>query len=631
MKPIRLILLLFFVFVINSASAQWQGSGTSIDPYKIYTLDDMKALANKVNINENTLYGTHFKLMNDIDFNFDTTYIPIGGRKWTDAKAYWGALNIRFQGEFDGNYKVIRNLRIIKKNYHTYAEINNNEHRPSFNLGVFGLIGEYGVVKNLGIERGYIQGCSKIGLLCGLNFGSIEGCYANGIIIGGYEPPAQYPPNQPPIVYSPDGDYIGGLIGDNEGNAYNSYTDVMIELGILAVSGFANAVYIGGPSIKNCYSKSVLIEPTFGQSHCFCYASADSTIGLPPYYKYNYYIEDCALNGVNPAPNNASRPKNTNEFLSAMIIDSLNMELEIPMFVRSLDSTINDGYPLLWWQVRDYVHTEAVSNLDYTSATLHGSFSRLIPDVTESGFYYREEGEQQWLQSVATFDTIGDTNFSANIIWLNLDSRIEYMAYVKGNGGSIYRSYQRAFSVLNSQGSAITLPPVVDTQSVILKGYYVDGYLPTTQKGFEWKKTTDTSYVSIYITDDISDTMTYHLSGLSSNTDYTYRAFIVNNATRYGEWEDFRTLGNIGLDKISNINNAITLYPNPTKNKIIINSSNRIINKVEVYNLLGQKIYEKELNDKTININASKFGKGNYITKIYSKDGGVINKKLVVE
>ena len=203
------------------------------------------------------------------------------------------------------------------------------------------------------------------------------------------------------------------------------------------------------------------------------------------------------------------------------------------------------------------------------------------------------------------------------------------MAYVKGNGGSVYRSYQSAFSVLNSQGSAITLPPVVDTQSVILKGYYVDGYLPTTQKGFEWKKSTDSSYVSVYVMDDISDTMTYNLSGLSSNTEYSYRAFIVNNATRYGEWEDFRTLGGIGLPDIETTKKGITLIPNPAKDYVYIETQGEKINNFSLYNINGQMVLKSEkLKTTSEKLNLSAFSKGVYIIKIIT-DKNVYSRKVV--
>jgi hypothetical protein len=612
-----LILLSCIVFS-NSLFSQWQGAGTRTNPYKIFTFQDMKTLSDRVN-SGNTYERTYFKLMNDIDFNQDTTFIPIGGQKrdYSQGPARW-RWEYAFNGTFDGNYKVIRNLRIIRPNI--FSQTDTVAIFISKQLGLFGLIGYKGVVKNLGLERAYIQGDAYIGVLAAVNMGSIESCYANGIIIAG----RLYDDNL--HITGAKAAFIGGLIGLEENLGLNAivqncYADVLLEYGGIALGGLT-ALCLN--SFKNCYSKGLMSPVLNFQQSCFCF-SANATGNI---YKYNYHLIDCCLCEDTIFRHGVSTPKSAEEFRSAMIIDSLNMEQPFPNFVKGIDTTMNDGYPLLWWQVRDYVHTRLPSDINFTSATFNGSYSKQIPNVTDCGFFCRVEGDDVWYQYPATFDSIGDTLFSANIGGaFGLDARVEFMAYVIGNGGSMYRSEESSFSLLNSQGNAFTMLPVVDTHSAILKGYYANGYLPTIEKGFEWKEKTEPEYTSVYVLEDV-DTMMYLLSNLTSNTIYSYRAFIVNNATQYGEWEDFTTLYDIGLNDIEKTNH-ITLYPNPTKNEISITTKGELINDYLLYGIDGKEILRSEmikLNNAILNLYL--LPKGVYVLKVRT-DRNVYTKKVI--
>ncbi|MBP1645902.1 MAG: hypothetical protein H6Q16_1477 [Bacteroidetes bacterium] len=73
--------------------------------------------------------------------------------------------------------------------------------------------------------------------------------------------------------------------------------------------------------------------------------------------------------------------------------------------------------------------------------------------------------------------------------------------------------------------------------------------------------------------------------------------------------------------------NSITLYPNPANKEVNISSQN-IINSIEVFNSLGQKIYHSDIkaNEKSIDINS--LSKGVYIIGI-NTDKGYIRKKLI--
>ena len=77
-----------------------------------------------------------------------------------------------------------------------------------------------------------------------------------------------------------------------------------------------------------------------------------------------------------------------------------------------------------------------------------------------------------------------------------------------------------------------------------------------------------------------------------------------------------------------NENSAETkLYPNPTTGSFTIEGVN--VAKAEVYNLVGQKVYEAQ--GKTMTIDAANWNKGIYLVNITSQNGAVETKKLVVK
>lgn len=69
------------------------------------------------------------------------------------------------------------------------------------------------------------------------------------------------------------------------------------------------------------------------------------------------------------------------------------------------------------------------------------------------------------------------------------------------------------------------------------------------------------------------------------------------------------------------IENDIKAYPNPFTNQLTI-EANEPIYKVEIYNLLGQKVKVFEIDnpsDNDINIELSELAQGNYLAKVYTE------------
>ena len=69
----------------------------------------------------------------------------------------------------------------------------------------------------------------------------------------------------------------------------------------------------------------------------------------------------------------------------------------------------------------------------------------------------------------------------------------------------------------------------------------------------------------------------------------------------------------------------VRVYPSPATDVINVSIENGAIHKIEVYNLLGKKVFTSAKSK----INVESLAKGVYLLKIRSEDGGFITKKLI--
>ena len=90
---------------------------------------------------------------------------------------------------------------------------------------------------------------------------------------------------------------------------------------------------------------------------------------------------------------------------------------------------------------------------------------------------------------------------------------------------------------------------------------------------------------------------------------------------------EFNVAINENLLSVNEISSEANLYPNPTTGQFTVEGAN--VAKVEVYNLVGQKVHEAE--GKSVSIDAAEWNKGIYLVNIIEENGAVVTKKLVVK
>ena len=116
----------------------------------------------------------------------------------------------------------------------------------------------------------------------------------------------------------------------------------------------------------------------------------------------------------------------------------------------------------------------------------------------------------------------------------------------------------------------------------------------------------DDTVLTSNITTDVSD--------VDAQTVGSYTvSYNVSDAAGNPAVQVTRTVNVVDTLDITNIDsNPINVYPNPTASNWTVASSS-IINSVKLFNLLGQKVFEKTSNDTKVNIDASNLETGVYM------------------
>ena len=240
--------------VTDENPGELSGEGTSSNPYKIESIEDLVAFSSIVNrgvyndktYNNNSFDGQYVELSQTLDFNDNNSYglessLASGGLKdslKTNGFEPIGIntnVNNNFEGNFNGNGNTIENINI--------------KNRESID-GTLGGAGLFGILRgtvqnvsltgNIGIETA-ITKQQGIGALVAMNLGTVENCNVNIII-------------DEEILEDGNKD-IGGIVGSNLGTINKCYSKIEIEQkgkGKSTIGGIAGSNF---DTISNCVSE----------------------------------------------------------------------------------------------------------------------------------------------------------------------------------------------------------------------------------------------------------------------------------------------------------------------------------------------------------------------------------------
>jgi hypothetical protein len=175
----------------------------------------------------------NYNLMNHLD---STTpgYEELAGPTAKEGKGWQpiGSWDARFTGSFDGQGYEIQDLFI---------------NRPGEDdvVGLFGVVEQSGIIKNIGVVNAEVTGCIGVGSLVGYNKATVSNSYAMGTVIS-------------------ISDFVGGLVGLNAGTVTNSYATASVT-GYEFIGGFVGMNgYSDNPgTVSNSYSTGNMIGATY--------------------------------------------------------------------------------------------------------------------------------------------------------------------------------------------------------------------------------------------------------------------------------------------------------------------------------------------------------------------------------
>ena len=219
MKRVLSIVLSLVMVIGIIATIPFTASADTLqqDANGFYLIDSYTKLKEFAQIVNGGDTDANAKLTSDITAT-DTAWTPIGN----ETKKYGGT--------FDGDGHKITGLT-TPTDYGAFA-------------GLFGYVNTGGVIKNVGLEGGAINGKRYVGGVAGHNRGIIQNCYnSSDVCSSGYN--------------------VGGIVGDNYSativNCYNT-GKIKGEDSTGGIVGYSLGSYDDPANITNCYNTGEVIE-----------------------------------------------------------------------------------------------------------------------------------------------------------------------------------------------------------------------------------------------------------------------------------------------------------------------------------------------------------------------------------
>jgi len=193
-----------------------------------------------------------------------------------------------------------------------------------------------------------------------------------------------------------------------------------------------------------------------------------------------------------------------------------------------------------------------------------------------------------------------------------------YLEYINQFDATFAQDIQNQFEFIKQEYGLIGLPAPSNLKGVLngtaINLSWTDNSTGETGFLIKMKGPTDINYSIIATTS--SNTTSYTTNNLSINGEYQFKVTAINNDNLESNICDVETItvqkGTLSLENLEKGNYSV--YPNPASDKIFINNSNSLT-RLELYNILGQRIMVQNNDFESISITHLK--KGVYIVKLY--------------
>jgi hypothetical protein len=315
------------------------GSGTSVDPYRIESLNNLAWLQNGSN---SSAWDKYFKQTADIDASSTSL--------WNSAAGFSpiGNTSVKFSGTYNGNGNIITGLTSNGGLY----------------VGMFGLVNG-ATIENLGLVNESISGSQYVGGIVGYCYGSftLSKCFTTGTVYSG-----SY--------------WSGGLVGNHTaGTISNCYSFANVSSGSNRAGGLVGE---NSATITNCYSAGVVSAAYY----------VGGLAGLSS-GSVNNSFWDTQTSGQSTSP--AGTGKTTSEMTTYSTFSDAGWDF---LNTWGMHSAVNIGYPYLKGVTEitgsgssaPTAVTSAASNISTTSAQVNGAVNSNSDTATVRFLYGTSSG-----------------------------------------------------------------------------------------------------------------------------------------------------------------------------------------------------------------------------------------------
>lgn len=300
---------------IQTIPVLFSGTGSESDPYQLKTVADLNKLADFIYTSGYDYANTHFKVMNDIDFQGDTLNIIAKGEA------------AQFNGFFHGDNRTIKGF--VYEN----TSVTNTAAKPhplgykGYHMGFFGKIGSLGRVENLIVDGsislynyaagivgdlyGMVKGCTFKGTVASTSTSGYNGGIASRVYAGASvedcifagkinTPTAQYNGGIAYIAYEGatvkgcinrgemDSKNCGGIVYQLTGEMIDCTTDSTAKFSVAGITAGMVYTATGNARIAGCRNYANIYTETL--SNCGGLISTTSTTSATA---ANVIVEDC--------------------------------------------------------------------------------------------------------------------------------------------------------------------------------------------------------------------------------------------------------------------------------------------------------------------------------------------------
>ena len=169
------------------------------------------------------------------------------------------------------------------------------------------------------------------------------------------------------------------------------------------------------------------------------------------------------------------------------------------------------------------ITTQSATNITYNTAQISGVIYGGNQTINNRGFEYKAENDSNY----TIISVTEATSIQTTLTNLTGNTTYTYRVFATSDNNITYYGDELEFTTALTPMILTTLPASnITYNSATINGNIYKGTEIVFFKGFEWKLSSDTTYERIFIIDSIeSNDISYNLTDLLSNTNYTFRVF----------------------------------------------------------------------------------------------------------